>query len=143
MFEKALSIDPDYEYARYRKAGIYAQTKRYDQAIAELKELLYQNPAYYDAMQLMGDVYYNRNSYSEALRWYEGAYTNGVRNRWICHLMAYLYDQKNEIPKAVPLYKEALYYDSTNTDVYVRLGELLQGKDGDFFRTRARQLGQQ
>jgi tetratricopeptide (TPR) repeat protein len=142
MFEKALSIDPENDYAQYRKAAVYSETGRHEQAIIELKKLLDQNPEYYDAMQLTGDVYYNQKSYDEALRWYEKAYANGVRNRWICHLMAYLYDRKNETPKALPLYREALQYDSTNTEVYVRLGELLPGPDGEFFRSRGAALSQ-
>ncbi|RAV99870.1 tetratricopeptide repeat protein [Pseudochryseolinea flava] len=140
MFNKALEIDPENEYARYRRAGMYSQTRRYDQALVELKILLDQNPEYYNTMQLMGDVYYNQNNFDAALPWYEKAYNNGVRNRWICHLMAYLYDRKNEIPRAVGLYKEAISYDSSNVDVYVRLGELLPGSDGVFFRQRAAEL---
>jgi uncharacterized protein HemY len=143
MFEKALSLEPENDYASYRKAGVLSKSRRFDQAAIELKKLLERNPAYYEAMQLMGDTYYEQDNYDEALRWYEDAYANGVRNRWICHLLAYLYDRKNEIPKALPLYREALSYDSSNIDVYLRLGELIPGREGDFFRERGAALQQE
>lgn len=142
MFNKALTIDPESEFARYRRAGVYADTQQHDLALNELRSLLKENPEHYNAMYLMGDVYYNQKNFAAALPLYEKAYSNGIRNRWICHLMAFLYEQKNQLDKAIPLYKESLSYDSSNVAVYVRLGELLPGRDGEFFRQRGAQMNQ-
>ena len=57
--------------------------------------------------------------------------------------MAYIYDTKGDQEKATHLYQEALGYDSTRTDVYIRLGELFPGKDGEYYRDMARQLKEQ
>ena len=142
MFIKALALEPENEFARYRRAGVYADTQQYDLALNELRSLLKEIPEYYNAMYLMGDVYYNQKNFVEALPWYEKAYSNGIRNRWICHLMAFLYEQKNQNDKAIPLYKESLSYDSSNVAVYIRLGELLPGREGEFFRQRGAQMNQ-
>ncbi len=142
QFDDALKVDPDYEYARYNKALTYYYQKNYRMSLGESFNLLKRSPDYYDAMQLAGDNYYDQQRYDSAKYWYDEGYNNGVRNAWICHVLGYLYDRNNETPRAIELYREALSYDSTKVDVYVRLGELYPGIEGDFFRAKARELQQ-
>lgn len=54
--------------------------------------------------------------------------------------MAYIYDTKNNYDKAIPLYKEALTYDTTVVDIYTRLSELIPGEEGNYYRTQAVKL---
>lgn len=137
LYDQALAIKPDFDIAQYNKGWVSYRRKDYSQAITALKTLLERNPAYYDAMQLLGDVYYEQHSYDEALPWYENAYSNGLRSNWLCHVMAYLYDVRGDTPRAIGLYQEALEYDSTITDIYRRLGELIPGDEGKHYRDRA------
>ena len=137
LYDQALAVNPDLDIARYNKAWVNYQRKNYAQSVAELKTLLEKNPSYFDAMQLLGDVYYEQKVYEEALRWYEDAYTNGLRSRWLCHVMAYLYDSKGQTEKSITFYQEALAYDSTVTEIYKRLGELIPGEDGKYYRDRS------
>lgn len=137
LYDQALAINPDFDIARYNKGWVHYNRKNYSQSVIELKALLEKNPSYYDAMQLLGDVYYGQGVYEEALQWYESAYTNGLRSRWLCHVMGYLYDLRGNTPKAIALYQEALAYDSTVTDIYTRLGELIPGEDGKVYRNRS------
>jgi tetratricopeptide (TPR) repeat protein len=137
LYDQALAIDPDFDIARYNKGWVHYNRKNYSQSVIELKALLEKNPSYFDAMQLLGDVYYGQNVYEEALGWYESAYANGLRSRWLCHVMAYLYDLRGDIPKAIALYQEALAYDSTVTEIYTRLGELIPGEGGKVYRDRS------
>ena len=60
----------------------------------------------------------------------------------LCHIMAYIYDTKGDYAKAISFYQEALSYDSSIVDIYQRLGELIPGDDGNFYRTKAVQLKQ-
>ena len=142
QFDDALRIDPDYEYARYNKALTLYYQHNYRRSLGETFELLKRSPDYYDAMQLAGDNYYDQQRYDSAKYWYDQGYDLGVRNAWICHVLGYLYDRNNESGRAVSLYQEALSYDSSKVDVYVRLGELLPGQDGEFYRRKAAQLKQ-
>lgn len=137
LYDQALAIKPDFDIAQYNKGWVSYRNKDYAQAVTALKALLERNPAYYDAMQLLGDVYYEQRSFEDALRWYEDAYSNGLRSSWLCHVMAYLYDVRGNTSKAIGLYKEALEHDSTITDIHRRLGELLPGDEGQFYRDRA------
>lgn len=139
-YEKALAINPEYTQARYNIGWWYYDQQQYQQSIIELKILIEKDPAQVGAMQLVGDNFYNLNEYDSAIRWYEGAYTNGARSRWLCHVMAYIYDKNNELDKAIPLYKEAIQYDSTLVDLYIRLGELVPGAEGEVYRYKAAAL---
>jgi Tfp pilus assembly protein PilF len=143
MFNRALEINPEYKEASYNKALALYDQKKYNEGIEVLQPVLDANPDYYNAMLLMGDCYYIQKKYDEAILWYENAYQNGgMRSSMLCHIMAYIYDTKGEPDKAINLYQEALSYDSTIVDIYRRLGELLPGEDGNFYRIKAAQLPQ-
>jgi tetratricopeptide (TPR) repeat protein len=85
--------------------------------------------------------YYEQQQYDSAKHWYSKGYENGIRNAWICHVLGYLHDRDAENEKAVALYREALEYDSSKTEIYLRLGELYPGEEGNFYRNKAAQLG--
>jgi tetratricopeptide (TPR) repeat protein len=142
QFDDALRIDPDYEFARYNKALTFYYQKNYRKSLGEAFNLLQRSPDYYDAMQLAGDNYYDQQRYDSAKYWYGEGYTSGVRNAWICHVLGYLCDRDKETERAIELYKEAVSFDESKTDVYVRLGELLPGKEGDEYRAKAAALKQ-
>lgn len=142
QFDDALRVDPDYKFARYNKALTFYYQKNYRRSLRESFDLLQRTPDYYDAMQLAGDNYYDQQRYDSAKYWYDQGYNSGVRNAWICHVLGYLYDRNNETARAIELYKEAVSFDESKTDVYVRLGELLPGKEGESYRRKAAQLKQ-
>jgi predicted Zn-dependent protease len=141
MFDKALEINPNYKEASYNKASALYDQKKYNEGIALLTPLIDTNPQYYEAMLLLGDCYYTQNKFDDAIPWYENAYQNGgMRSRILCHIMAFIYDSKGEYDKAIGLYQEALSYDSSIVDIYQRLGELIPGENGNFYRAKAIQL---
>lgn len=140
MYDRAIASNPDYAVAYYNRCWWFYNQRDYNQSIQELKILLNESPEYYDAMQLLGDNYYAKNQYDSALQWYDQAYQNNLRSRWLCHVMAYIYDTKGNTNKAIELYKEALQYDDSITDIYKRLGELIPGEEGNVYRNRALEL---
>jgi tetratricopeptide (TPR) repeat protein len=138
MFDRALEIKPDYAEVTHKKAAVFYDQKKYNEAIGILTPMFIEQPQYYDAMLLMGDCYYVQKNYVDALSWYENAYQNGgERSANLCYLMAYIYDTRQEYERAISLYKEALEYDPTIADIYKRLGELLPGEDGNPYRAKA------
>jgi Tfp pilus assembly protein PilF len=143
MYDETLARNPQHGQAQYNKGYIYFNQKNYRQAIDETKKIMDYNPGYNDAMLLIGDSFYNQSQLDSALRWYDGAYANGYRSAILCHLMAYIYDVKGESGKAINLYREAIGQDSTITDIYVRLGEMVPGDEGNWYRQKAVQLKQQ
>ncbi|MFZ6011232.1 MAG: tetratricopeptide repeat protein [Bacteroidota bacterium] len=139
-FDQALVVNPDYDYAAYSRALVSYYKKDYDKSLAESVRLFEKSPGYYDATLLAGDNYYAQNRYDSAIRWYEVGYAAGLRSQALCHIMAYIYDQQSQTDRAIELYVEALGYDSTKIEIYQRLGQLLPGEEGNYYRQMANQL---
>jgi len=136
MYRRAVELRPSFEQAQYNIAYIYFDRKNYKESIAETRKVLEINPEYVDAKLLIGDSFYNQSQLDSALQWYKSSYESGYRSAILCHLMAYIHDTKGRTQVAIELYKEAIAQDSTITDIYVRLGELVPGEEGERFRTK-------
>jgi tetratricopeptide (TPR) repeat protein len=140
MYDKALLIDNEYESALYQKSLTLYYQKRYQESMKEAINLLGLNASYYEAMQLIGDDYYNQDKYDSALTWYDGAYSNGLRNRYLCHLLGYLNQTKGKTQKAIDLYKEALQYDSSVVDIYERLADIVPDNEKEWYKRKISEL---
>lgn len=136
-YDKVLALNPQYKEAYYNRAVVYYYRKQYRPAIVEAKMALRASPDYTDAMVLTGDCFYNSSQADSALVWYEQAYAGGYRSAALSHIMAYINDTKGQTQKAIALYKEALVYDTTRVEIYSRLGELVQGEEGNAYRAKA------
>ncbi len=143
MYQRALELDPAFEQAQYNIGLIYFERKNYLDAIQQTRKILGYNPDYTEAKLLIGDCFYNRSQLDSALQYYESAYQSGYRSAILCHLIAYIYDTKGETPLAIDFYKEAIGQDSSIVDIYVRLGELVPGEEGNWFREKSAYLQSQ
>jgi tetratricopeptide (TPR) repeat protein len=56
MFDEALQMDSDFEFARYNKALTLYHQHKYDKSLEEAFDLLRRTPDYYDAMSLAGEL---------------------------------------------------------------------------------------
>jgi tetratricopeptide (TPR) repeat protein len=126
MYDKVLQTDPEYSPALYQQARTMYYQKNYDASVAQAKIVLNIDSSYVEAFQLIGDSFYAQEQYDSALIWYDDAYDKGVRNRYLCHLMGYLYQTKGNAQRAIGLYNEALQYDSTVLDIYERLEGIVE-----------------
>lgn len=138
-YDKALLLRPSYKEAYYNKGLIYYNRKQYRNSINQTKKAVDIDPDYSEAMLLIGDDFYNSSQLDSAMVWYENAYSKGYRSASLSHLMAYIYDIKGNSHRAVTLYKEAISYDTTRTEIYHRLGELISGEEGNQYRQKAAQ----
>jgi tetratricopeptide (TPR) repeat protein len=139
-YDKALALDPDDESSLNGKGLCYFYTQQYDAAIGECKRVLALNSLNEDALALTGDCFYNQELYDSALVYYEPRYALGNRSRLLCHIMAFIYDKKGQLEKAVPLYEEALTYDTTIVDIYQRLSEIAPTEKANYYRQKLQQL---
>jgi tetratricopeptide (TPR) repeat protein len=136
-YGRVIELDNTSSAAYYNQALVKYFQEDYATSLKEALDLLQLSPSYADAQVLAGDNYYAQQKYDSAFVWYDQGYTNGVRSAWLSHVLGYLYDTKNDTEKAITLYKEAVQYDSSKTDVCLRLGELLPGQEGDAYRQLA------
>lgn len=138
LFDLALEEEPDNAEAIYNKAFVLYEYRKYEEGRVLLDPLVSDCTNCVNALLLMGDLYYVEKRYEESFSWYDKAYSEGgARGSLLCQRLGYLYDVKQEYQQAVALYEEALAYDSTTIEIYQRLGELLPGEEGNYYRARA------
>jgi tetratricopeptide (TPR) repeat protein len=140
FYETATRADEDAFQPKYSVAWWYYAQQQYQQSIDKISAFQEDFEEHADLWQLLGDDYYELGKYQEALPNYEKAYELGNRNRWLCHVMAYLYDKNEKTARAIELYKEALTFDDDLIEIHTRLGELLPGSEGEPYRIRAAEL---
>lgn len=140
LFDRVLANEPNHAEAIYNKAYVLYGASKYREGRELLQPMVEQHPEYYDALLLLGDFFYVEKNYEDAFSSYDKAYREAnARGSLLCQRLGYLYDTREEYDQAVSLYQEALTYDSTLTEIYQRLGELLPGDDGNYYRARAQQ----
>lgn len=138
-YDRAIELNPEYKEAFYNKGLISYNQKQYTRGVTEVKQALEIDPGYTEAMLLLGDCFYYAGERDSALIWYNTAYQRGYRSAGLSQMIAYVHDYKGDTQRAISFYKEALSYDTTITEVYSRLGELLPGEDGNPYRLKAAQ----
>jgi tetratricopeptide (TPR) repeat protein len=136
MYRQALELNPTLADAQYNIGLIEYNQRSFRKSIETAKGIFAYNADYQDALLLIGDCFYAQNELDSAMRYYEDAYNRGYRSPGLSHVMGYIYDTKGNTGQAIAQYKEALGMDSTRTDIYRRLGELLPGSEGEWFRNR-------
>jgi tetratricopeptide (TPR) repeat protein len=116
---------------------------RYKDSIRETRKVTDNDPDNTNAILLIGDGYYSQTQYDSAMYWYNQAYDLDYRSAALSHVMAFIYDTQGQPQKAIPFYQEAIGMDSSLVDIYRRLGELIPGEEGNWYRTKAAQVYQQ
>jgi predicted Zn-dependent protease len=143
LFDRALAGDPQNAEAVYNQAYIYYARSKYTEGRNLLAPMVENHKDYYDALLLMGDFYYVEKRYEESFPWYEKAYAEGnARGGLLCQRLGYLYELRQNNQQAVQHYQESLAYDSTAIGIYQRLGELMPGEDGNYYRAKAQEQNQ-
>jgi len=143
LFNKVLALDSIHNDAQYAKGYALYQLQRYKEAIDATSKIMEYNPSDLNAMLLIGDSYYTMGQHESALQWYTSAYDGGYRGALLSHLMAYIYDTQGKSAEAIKFYQEAIGLDSSKVEIYTRLGELMPGEDGNFYRKKAMQFSQE
>jgi len=90
----------------------------YDRALAIDPDLMM-------AVYGKGLVLYNRGNPDEARTYFTKAYEGGYRYAWLSWVMGDLFEKSGDKERAISMYQECIQLDSTFTDSYNRLAELV------------------
>lgn len=134
-FDEALVRDPDDYVSRNGRALCYFFRKQYNESLNDSKYILARTDNFVDAFLMAADCFYAKELYDSAIAYYEPGYELGARSALLSHRMAYIYDMRGNIDKAIPFYEEAVSYDTTIVDIYRRLTEITTGdKQASYFK---------
>jgi tetratricopeptide (TPR) repeat protein len=122
----------------YQLASKEYDNQNYRQSISMCRRALISQPENIDLILLLGDNYGSLKQYDSAYIWFDKAYQSGARSAYLSHWMGYFYDEKGETSRAIEFYKDALHQDSTRTQVYDRLAELIPDQ-ADWYRQKSKQ----
>jgi len=98
--------------------------KQYDSAIYYYDRALGLEPDNGAVWLNRGLVYYDQEKTDKAIEAFSRSYDAGVRDAFLSHVLAYLYDNGGNTTRALSFYKEAVGMDSSRSDIYSRLAEL-------------------
>ena len=96
------------DYNSYFKIAVLLQkAEKTDSAITMLTDLLKKKPDYYEASDLLGDIYYNENRFKEALSVYFDALQYNSTRYEINYNIGMVYTRLNDFQKAKEYYERA------------------------------------
>jgi tetratricopeptide (TPR) repeat protein len=106
-------------------AELYYHTQNYDKSIELLKETLAKD-ALAKNLALLGDCYFRKENFSEALVFYRKATQKGLIKKQILNQMGHSLRHMKEYDKAIDLFNEILSKDSHCTSSTLGLGACLE-----------------
>lgn len=114
---------PDAITATYFKAFESYSEKAYDEALAEIDQILPLAQNVYNLYALKGVILFDQQKYEEAIPLLKTAVQMNPYDMTCNQRLAnYAYDNKN-YKESLPYYEKLLYANPTNADLYVEMGE--------------------
>lgn len=109
---------------------IFANNKKFNDAITVFKKILDHNPQSIEALINVGVAYYESNKLDEALDYFEKAKSLDVKQSEVLYNLGLVYEKKNDIIKALTHFKQSVKSDPSNINALLNIGKIhLQNKD--------------
>ncbi|MGD0281727.1 MAG: tetratricopeptide repeat protein, partial [Dissulfurispiraceae bacterium] len=123
MFDRAISLLPDYVLAYHNRAEAFLQKKEYDKAIKAftMANAIQKNSRTYAGL---GHAYYEKGEYSLAINNLYKALLINPLSETALYGIAVCYAGTGKYDKAMQLFDKILHDDPYNSDVYRNRGEL-------------------
>jgi tetratricopeptide (TPR) repeat protein len=117
FYEKALALNPTFEWGYNELAILYRQGKQYGKAEANAQKAIALNPQFYNSYLTLGDISVDEAHYERAIHWYNAArgiisqFPDVTRYPLLSNLenqLGYTYETMNKPEQATRHYREAL-----------------------------------
>ena len=137
LLEKAIEINPKFNFAHYTLAYFYYSEQKYDQARKGLYRAIDVDPNFWPVYRLLGDVYFDERDYEKAVVNYEtsldiNSSDSTARNNLSLALM-----QLERYKEALKYLQEALSLEPGNHRIRYNLANLY--RDNLMFKDAARE----
>lgn len=113
----------DYE-SYFKVASLLKQTDKVDEAETMLKSLLNKKPDYYEATELLGDIYYDREMFKECINVYLEAQKYNPAKYEIYYNLGMAFTRLNDFQKANEYYAKAAEINSMLYNGIFNMGQI-------------------
>lgn len=129
-FKKAIEINDKNDLGFASCAASYFKMKDYDNALIYLHKTLELNPGNYYAMDISGQINYERENYKEAINYFNQVMKHSVKLTGNYIKIARAYAKDGDLQKADEFFRKALEYEPNEMQGYIDYAEfLLEQKD--------------
>lgn len=125
MFQKTISLRPDYDKGYYNLGVLYLRKEYYDAAITSLSRAVELNPEYGKAYFQLGLAYANGGQYDKAVPAYEKAIKFMPDSAVLQNNLGNAYSANGDYSRAFAAYEMAISLDTNYADPHYNLGNLL------------------
>lgn len=114
----------------YFRAAMYAQSKKFKEALNDLNQCLRIDQNFSDALQLKGAIYLQMEKFDDALKIFEDLLVKKPHDIGTMSQVAYTYSKKGDLKKAEAILKKGLVDHPDNVELLRSLGDtfLMYGK---------------
>ena len=108
----------------YNVARLLNKDERADEAIIVLQDILKNKPEYYDATNLLGEIFYTQERYKEAINVYMNALRYNPGNYDLYYNLGMAYTMVNDFQRAKEFYQKAAEINSLLYSAKLSLGQI-------------------
>lgn len=117
-------VNPRNKDIRQHLIQLYVTTKDYAGGLAELEQMLEEDPGDLDAQLRMALIYGEKKEFSKAIDQLNAVLKARPAELKIRDYLGYLYEETKEFPKAIDTYQFNIQLDPTFTESHIHLGVL-------------------
>ncbi len=126
VFQKYLSqVNPRNREIRQHLIQLYITTKDYAAGLAELENMLEDNPGDLDAQLRMALIYGEKKEFAKAISQLTEILKAKPAELKVRDYLGYLYEEMKDFPKAMETYRYNIHLDPRFADSHIHLGVLL------------------
>lgn len=119
------AVNPNSKEVRQHLVRLFLHDKRYKEALAELEQILTQDPDDLDAQLRVGLVYGETKEYAKAIAQLNRVLTARPGELRVRDYLGMIYEEQKEYEKAIQAYQENLRIQPTYADGHMHMGFLL------------------
>jgi protein O-GlcNAc transferase len=130
--KQTLRLDPDNQKMRLVLAAAYEKSGAVPEAAAEYEYIVKKYPEMSETYLALGEIYRNLNDYETAIKWLSEYPLTGQNYPYVLLLIADLYDQAGDLPRALFYLQKSFDTDKKNKTTYFKIVQIQKRMGNDF-----------
>ena len=127
-YNKAIELNPEYEYAYVWRGKVYYDQKEYEKALTDYSKAIELNPEYEYSYTCRGEVYYDEKEYEKALTEYSKAIELNPEDEYAYARRGDVYYDEKEYEKALIDYSKVIELNPEDDYAYACRGDVYYEK---------------